>query len=112
MMTMDNGHLCYQQPKTALKLFEAILKRRPDSIRALYGKAKALDQLSKTYRSNEMLTEAVEICEQLISKPQYEKRLMKKNPSWYVEIGQMCIDRMRFLGEYTLGAPFNQIKNK
>jgi len=84
-----------KSPKVSLKIFEKLLKYNPNSIRAQLGKARALDRLSKVYRSNEFLHEAVDLYEKLVT----DEKLVK-NPQLYIETASTCVDRMRFLGFY------------
>ena len=52
--------LIRSDPKQALNLFDKILDSQDQSPRALYGKARALDQLSEKERSNQHLEQSIQ----------------------------------------------------
>uniref|UniRef100_A0A336M2W2 CSON011023 protein n=1 Tax=Culicoides sonorensis TaxID=179676 RepID=A0A336M2W2_CULSO len=83
-------------PKKALKLFEKLLKYRPDSQKLLLGKANALNQLSNLYQDNGLLREAIQIYEKLL----LDKKIMIKDDAEYEKVGVVCVDRMTFLGNF------------
>uniref|UniRef100_A0A336M8A0 CSON011023 protein n=1 Tax=Culicoides sonorensis TaxID=179676 RepID=A0A336M8A0_CULSO len=85
-----------KNPKKALKLFEKLLKYRPDSQKLLLGKANALNQLSNLYQDNGLLREAIQIYEKLL----LDKKIMIKDDAEYEKVGVVCVDRMTFLGNF------------
>jgi hypothetical protein len=77
---------------SALKVFERVLLNHPKSVLALYGKAKALDMLSKVEHSNQLLLEAIDEYRRVLNSDQ-------ANDTMFVEVAELCLERMRFLGE-------------
>lgn len=63
-------------------------------LKVSYEKAKELDKLAESTKSNERLIEAIQIYENLILN--HDKQL---NDTILKEIGVRCIERMRFLGK-------------
>lgn len=77
----------------AISLFETILQTHPNSLGAIYGKAKATERLSEFNRSNAQLKQAIQ---------QYESYLefgSKLNDSHFKVVAEHCIERLRFLGK-------------
>ncbi|GJQ67496.1 hypothetical protein Trydic_g5136 [Trypoxylus dichotomus] len=79
--------------QVALSLFTKFLKNRPDSPRALYGKAQALDSLAEKKRSNEVLQESIQFYLQVLNVNNVPDAL-------FVNAAERCINRMRFIGNY------------
>lgn len=77
---------------SSLSNADCSLSKNPE-IKQSYEKAKELDKLADKYQSNQRLIEAIEIYKDLIIK--HDKVL---NDTLLKEIGERCIERMRFLG--------------
>ena len=60
---------------------------------ALYGKAKALDQLASNEKSNERVMQAIGAYKTLIN--DFADQLSNE---MYLEVAERCIERMRFVG--------------
>jgi aspartate beta-hydroxylase len=60
----------------------------------LYEKAKKLDERAEKERSNAILTEALVAYKDLLTN--HNKNL---NDSIFKEVGERCVDRMRFIGK-------------
>jgi aspartate beta-hydroxylase len=71
------------------------LKINKKSVGALYGKAKSLDTLADIEKNNKKLLEAISIYKNLL-----ENYHDKMTVDMFKSIGERCIDRMRFLGQY------------
>ncbi|CAH1153790.1 unnamed protein product [Phaedon cochleariae] len=80
-------------PSSAVKLFDAILRKNPSSPRSLYGKAISLDALADEKQSNVILEKALAIYIELL---QREDVL----PVLYKMVADRCINRTRFMGQY------------
>lgn len=78
----------------ALTQFAAILKVNPRSPRAIYGRARALDQLAEQRQSNQLLTEAITNYQKLMSFDGVPPALFKM-------AADRCINRLRFMGQYS-----------
>lgn len=71
---------------------EELLQQHPDSPRLHYIKARALDSLAESHRSNKYLEEAIAA---------YQKTMSSKNvpEQLYILAGKRAADRMRFRGK-------------
>lgn len=82
-----------QKPEAALQAFSAILKKNPNSPRAHYGMAQALDRMAEKQHSNPLLQKAIDAYEKVLS-------LGASVPDkLYHLAADRCINRMRFKGE-------------
>ncbi|XP_049541652.1 midasin-like isoform X3 [Anopheles darlingi] len=80
----------------ALKTFDGVLSRKkPNSIPALVGRARALDALAEQRRSNALLIEAIAVYRKLIVVLE-----LSVDDATLRSIGERCIDRMRFQGQH------------
>ena len=84
--------LAKSSPEKAVEAFEKILSENPSSPRAVYGKARALDNWSAKLRSNSILEEAIEVY----------SSVLKLGPSvpdvLFRMAGIRCAERMQFRG--------------
>ncbi|KRT84459.1 Tetratricopeptide repeat-containing protein, partial [Oryctes borbonicus] len=77
----------------ALKLLTKFLENHPDSPRALYGMAHALDLWAERKRSNEILQESIQFYLQVLNAQNVPDAL-------FLIAAERCINRMRFIGNY------------
>ncbi|XP_017685110.1 PREDICTED: aspartyl/asparaginyl beta-hydroxylase isoform X2 [Lepidothrix coronata] len=75
----------------ALRAFEALVNRYPQSPRARYGKAQSEDDLAEKMRSNEMLQQAINTYDEVVSLPNVPSDLIKLSL-------KREADRQQFLG--------------
>ncbi|KFP77475.1 Aspartyl/asparaginyl beta-hydroxylase, partial [Acanthisitta chloris] len=75
----------------ALRAFEALVNQYPQSPRARYGKAQAEDDLAEKMRSNEMLQQAINTYDEVVSLPNVPSDLIKLSL-------KREADRQQFLG--------------
>ena len=75
----------------ALNLYTKILEKHPNSPRALYGKARALDLLAEQKQSNQLLLESISFYQQVLEK----KNLLD---DLFMVVAERCINRLRFIG--------------
>ncbi|XP_077639564.1 aspartyl/asparaginyl beta-hydroxylase isoform X5 [Lonchura striata] len=75
----------------ALKAFEALVNQYPQSPRARYGKAQSEDDLAEKMRSNEMLQQAINTYDEVVSLPNVPSDLIKLSL-------KREADRQQFLG--------------
>ncbi|KFQ24719.1 Aspartyl/asparaginyl beta-hydroxylase, partial [Merops nubicus] len=75
----------------ALRAFEALVNRYPQSPRARYGKAQSEDDLAEKMRSNEMLQKAINTYDEVVSLPNVPSDLIKLSL-------KREADRQQFLG--------------
>ncbi|XP_071410563.1 aspartyl/asparaginyl beta-hydroxylase isoform X9 [Pithys albifrons albifrons] len=75
----------------ALRAFEALVKQYPQSPRARYGKAQSEDDLAEKMRSNEMLQQAINTYDEVVSLPNVPSDLIKLSL-------KREADRQQFLG--------------
>jgi aspartate beta-hydroxylase len=86
-------NLNHQNPEEALNTFITILRTNPNSPRARYGKARALDRVAEKKQSNSLLQEAIDAYEHVLA-------LGASVPDkLFVQAAERCINRMRFKGE-------------
>lgn len=76
-----------------MKQFETYLKNNPNSLMALYGKARALDKLAEQYKSNPFLEEAIQDYVHFL-----QSGGSRLNDTIFKEAAERCILRMRFKG--------------
>lgn len=81
----------YQNAAYAIKLFDVILQKHPNSSRSLYGKAQALDLLADKKRCNNLLQQAIAMYLQVLHLDNVPDKLFEST-------ADRCIDRMRFIG--------------
>ncbi len=80
-------------PEAAIaKYDEILLAARPNSARAIYGKAKALDSLAENRKSNALLEQAITLYQDVLSLGDQVPAQM------YLEVGLKCVERMQFRG--------------
>ncbi|XP_055374605.1 aspartyl/asparaginyl beta-hydroxylase isoform X2 [Condylostylus longicornis] len=88
-----NQHMLQDNIDNALKIYESLILKNPDSYGAFLGKAVALDKLSEQQKSNSKLKDAIFA---------YKKYLAFgddiKDDVTYRKTAERCIERMRFLG--------------
>ncbi|XP_071525233.1 aspartyl/asparaginyl beta-hydroxylase-like isoform X2 [Panulirus ornatus] len=85
-----------RNPREALNTFGAILHHNPKSARALYGRARSLDQLAEVERSNSKLEQAIVIYRGLLDLADEDPNLV---PLPLLRMSaERCIDRMIFRG--------------
>ncbi|XP_069678126.1 aspartyl/asparaginyl beta-hydroxylase isoform X6 [Periplaneta americana] len=83
-----------EKPEAALQAFSAILKKNPNSPRAHYGMAQALDRMAEKQHSNLLLQKAIDAYEKVLS-------LGASVPDkLYHLAADRCINRMRFKGQH------------
>jgi len=58
--------------------FEKLLKKYPDSPRAMFGQAKCLDRLAEQMRSNELLSKAIDAYSEVAKQPAITNELLKQ----------------------------------
>ncbi|XP_063249499.1 aspartyl/asparaginyl beta-hydroxylase isoform X2 [Prinia subflava] len=75
----------------ALRAFEALVNQYPQSPRARYGKAQSEDDLAEKMRSNEMLQQAINTYDEVVSLPNVPSDLIKLSL-------KREADRQQFLG--------------
>ncbi|NWT16467.1 ASPH hydroxylase, partial [Vireo altiloquus] len=75
----------------ALRVFEALVNQYPQSPRARYGKAQSEDDLAEKMRSNEMLQQAINTYDEVVSLPNVPSDLIKLSL-------KRKADRQQFLG--------------
>ncbi|XP_057240300.1 aspartyl/asparaginyl beta-hydroxylase isoform X6 [Malurus melanocephalus] len=75
----------------ALRAFEALVNQYPQSPRARYGKAQSEDDLAEKMRSNEMLLQAINTYDEVVSLPNVPSDLIKLSL-------KREADRQQFLG--------------
>ncbi|NWT88623.1 ASPH hydroxylase, partial [Lanius ludovicianus] len=75
----------------ALRAFEALVNQYPQSPRARYGKAQSEDDLAEKMRSNEMLQQAINTYDEVVSLPNVPSDLIKLSL-------KRKADRQQFLG--------------
>ncbi|KAL6490424.1 hypothetical protein MHYP_G00007690 [Metynnis hypsauchen] len=75
----------------ALRAFEALVQKYPQSPRSRYGKAQAEDDMAEKLRSNEMLLKAVNTYKEAADLPDAPADLIKATL-------KRCADRQQFLG--------------
>nr|XP_022915655.1 aspartyl/asparaginyl beta-hydroxylase isoform X2 [Onthophagus taurus] len=85
----------------ALTLFIKILEDHPGSPRALYGRARALDQLAEKKRSNEILQESIKYFAKVLNAKYVPDAL-------FLAAAKRCIERMRFIGNYAKSIEIHQ----
>lgn len=84
-----------QNPKESLKFYENILKINKKSVGAMYGKAKSLEALAELEKSNRLLMGAISLYKTLL-----ENYTDKLSPDMFKDVGERCVERMRFLGQH------------
>ncbi|KAL1493466.1 hypothetical protein ABEB36_011513 [Hypothenemus hampei] len=77
----------------ANKMFEELLDQHPFSPRAIYGKARALDNLAEQKQSNELVKQALSYYLRLLNAPDVPDKL-------FVCASERFINRARFMGQY------------
>jgi aspartate beta-hydroxylase len=70
-----------------------ILRTSPSSPRALYGNARALDQLAEKKHSNSLLQKAIDTYERVLALGALVPDKL------FLQAAERCINRMRFKGE-------------
>lgn len=85
-----------QNPTSALKSFDALIKIKPNSPHAWHGKGKALDRLSEIEKSNELLKDAIAAYVKAVDFGSSVDETFKM-------FAERCIERMRFIGEEFTG---------
>uniref|UniRef100_A0A182PNF1 Aspartyl/asparaginy/proline hydroxylase domain-containing protein n=1 Tax=Anopheles epiroticus TaxID=199890 RepID=A0A182PNF1_9DIPT len=83
-----------KKPQKALETFDRIILRKPNSIKALIGRARCLDALAEQRRSNTILTEAIAAYRKV-----FDQELAVDDVT-FKTIAERCIDRMRFQGQH------------
>ncbi|XP_045104679.1 aspartyl/asparaginyl beta-hydroxylase-like isoform X3 [Portunus trituberculatus] len=85
-----------ENPGKALNAFGALLHHNPKSARAIYGRARSLDQLAETEKSNSKLEQAIVTYRSLMDLADEEPALV---PLPLLQAAaERCIDRMKFRG--------------
>ncbi|XP_025829421.1 aspartyl/asparaginyl beta-hydroxylase [Agrilus planipennis] len=86
-------HYIPDDPAYALLLFTKLLEKNPSSLKALYGKAQALNSLAAKKKSNALLEEAISTYLLVLQSQRISNEM-------YKEVAEKCIDRMRFRGYF------------
>lgn len=84
----------FQSPEKALEKFKTLLRTHPQSPRATYGKAAALEKVAEIRKSNALLEECIQTYLQVMKLPGVPDQL-------YLKAGNKAADRMRFRGFLT-----------
>ncbi|XP_063866108.1 titin-like isoform X2 [Scylla paramamosain] len=85
-----------ENPGKALNAFGALLHYNPKSARAIYGRARSLDQLAETEKSNSKLEQAIVTYRSLLDLADEEPALVPL--PLLRAAAERCIDRMKFRG--------------
>ncbi|KFB48520.1 aspartyl/asparaginyl beta-hydroxylase [Anopheles sinensis] len=91
------------QAQPALEAFERIIARKPNSIAALVGRARALDALAEQRRSNSILTEAIAAYHKVIIQD------LAVDDGTLKVVAERCIDRLRFQGQHAKAIEIHEI---
>ncbi|XP_014256084.1 aspartyl/asparaginyl beta-hydroxylase isoform X2 [Cimex lectularius] len=85
----------------AFAIYESVLRTRPNSPRALHGKAQILDKQAEMKRSNAILQEAIQTYLMVVNQPKVPPTLLKL-------AALRCINRIRFRGQYMQSIPLHK----
>ncbi|XP_050728686.1 aspartyl/asparaginyl beta-hydroxylase-like isoform X4 [Eriocheir sinensis] len=85
-----------ENPGKALHTFGALLHRNPKSARAIYGRARSLDQLAEIEKSNSKLEQAILTYRSILDLADEEPSLVPLD--LLRAAAERCIDRMKFRG--------------
>lgn len=91
------------QAQPALEAFERIIARKPNSIAALVGRARALDALAEQRRSNNILTDAIAAYRKVIVQD------LAVDDGTLKAVAERCIDRLRFQGQHAKAIEIHEI---
>ncbi|XP_049861571.1 transcriptional regulator ATRX isoform X8 [Schistocerca gregaria] len=92
-----------ENPEVAIHRYDTILKSHPNSPRAWYGKATALDQLAAKKKSNFILEQAIDAYKKVTS------GLSSVKDKLFILAAERCIDRMRFRGVHARAVPIHKL---
>ncbi|KAL0268461.1 UNVERIFIED_CONTAM: hypothetical protein PYX00_010398 [Menopon gallinae] len=84
-----------KNPIAALKKYDAILSRKQDEIRALIGRARALDKIAEKEKSNHYLKEAINNYKFVLTTHAHSLK-----DEQFLDVSERCIERMRFGGYF------------
>ncbi|XP_052862359.1 aspartyl/asparaginyl beta-hydroxylase isoform X2 [Anopheles cruzii] len=90
------------QAQEALSTFERVLSRKPHSIPALVGRARALDALAEQRRSNAILNDAIVAYRKVIAQE------LAVDDATLASVAERCIDRLRFQGQHAKAIDVHQ----
>ncbi|KAH9377996.1 hypothetical protein HPB48_015091 [Haemaphysalis longicornis] len=90
----ESEELLEKSPEKALAKFRALVRTHPQSPRACYGKAAALEKVAEIRKSNALLEECIQAYLQVMELPGVPDQL-------YLKAGNKAADRMRFRGFLT-----------
>ncbi|CAH1773508.1 unnamed protein product [Owenia fusiformis] len=83
--------LVQRKPNDAIKKYDALLQRYPQSPRAIFGKAEALSRLAELERSNRFLEQSINQYQKVLDVLDVPDELFKK-------AARTCRDKMQFRG--------------
>ncbi|XP_070395333.1 aspartyl/asparaginyl beta-hydroxylase-like isoform X3 [Dermacentor albipictus] len=90
----ESEELVEQSPEKALEKFKRLLQTHPQSPRANYGKALALEKVAELRKSNSILEQSIQAYLEVMKLPNVPSEL-------YLRAGNKAVDRMRFRGIFT-----------
>ncbi|XP_050025800.1 aspartyl/asparaginyl beta-hydroxylase-like isoform X1 [Dermacentor andersoni] len=90
----ESEELVEQSPEKALEKFKRLLQTHPQSPRANYGKALALEKVAELRKSNSILEQSIQAYLEVMKLPKVPSEL-------YLRAGNKAVDRMRFRGIFT-----------
>lgn len=90
----ESEELVEQSPEKALEKFKQLLQTHPQSPRANYGKALALEKVAELRKSNSILEQSIQAYLDVMKLPKVPHEL-------YLRAGNKAVDRMRFRGIFT-----------
>ncbi|KAG8224642.1 hypothetical protein J437_LFUL003076, partial [Ladona fulva] len=107
-------------PAIAVAKFSAILRTHPNSPRAFYGRARAIDRLAAKQKSNHLLGEAIDAYISLLLLPTsvltsngtQNTKPVHVPDDLYKAAGEECISRIRFRGHHHKAVQVHQLLKK